>query len=70
VEKASLPSERYNREDEEFDPISNVEEPENLQDYLLTQSHIFFDDPDEIKIAEEITFHFPMMDFWKSLCLN
>uniref|UniRef100_A0A7C3J6Q8 RNA polymerase sigma-54 factor n=1 Tax=candidate division WOR-3 bacterium TaxID=2052148 RepID=A0A7C3J6Q8_UNCW3 len=54
--KASLPSERYNREDEEFDPISNVEEPENLQDYLLTQSHIFFDDPDEIKIAEEITF--------------
>ncbi|MEO0288491.1 MAG: RNA polymerase factor sigma-54 [candidate division WOR-3 bacterium] len=54
--RASLPSERYDREREEFDPITNVEEPESLQDYLLTQSHIFFDDPDEIKIAEEITF--------------
>ncbi|MEO0237486.1 MAG: hypothetical protein ABIN35_04550, partial [candidate division WOR-3 bacterium] len=54
--RASLPSERYDREREEFDPLTNVEEPESLQDYLLTQSHIFFDDPDEIKIAEEITF--------------
>lgn len=54
--RSVLPSEKLNRESEDFDPVEIAEKPEMLEEYLLTQSHIFFDDPDEIRIADEMVY--------------